>query len=120
LPVARRNAIAFEDFDPNDINQEWTLWAVYANGRFATYTSRGPALNGFMCRGQAKLYEYVPGQGWVERVVKDGDRPCDMCGDPDVRADWNEPYVWKREGSKIASPPELLSLCPACRKATGL
>lgn len=117
--MANLRKIEFEDFTPDGVS----IWAVWDGWCFKTYANRGPALNKFSGGGRAKLYEQVPGTGWVERAVKDGKRPCDMCGATDLGYSgyYERPWVWKRgDNGKITSPPELLCLCLSCRTAAGL
>ena len=121
--------ISFEDFDPNEMGH-LKVWAVYSGGtRFKVYSSRGPALNGFMSWTSAKLYEAAGGR-WIERAVKNGVRDCDNCHRPskdlsystrDGQARWHKAWCWRRDGAaKITNPPELLCLCYDCKRDLGL
>jgi hypothetical protein len=125
--------VSFEDFDPNNV-EHLAVWAVYGGGRFKTYASRGPALNGFTSWTKAKLYKGEQGK-WIEVAVKDLDakhNTCDHCHKAHVKESYAHSYSWSwtraawnwaRVGgmrSKIADPLRLLFLCHGCKQALGL
>lgn len=134
--------IKFDDFDPNDIQDESPVWAVYDESRFRTYGNRGAALNAFMASYKAKLYQMVDSR-WVERAVKPisrlsfEHRACDICGQRPVEAIFaykrqqgrvptgetryaHGYWVWEKVKGKIPNPPKLLFICYQCKINTGL
>lgn len=113
------------DFDPNNSAHLQGVWMIYTGSwRGIHFTHQRPtALNRVSAAGSAKLFEYIPNQGWVLRVFKgDPNRPdcCDLCGGPvkdsyDGYNKWGwSPYHWKRENGKIVSPPEMVYACAVC------
>lgn len=118
--------ISFEDFDPNNLSAEYTLWAVWTGSHFKTYATRAAALNCFASWYKAVLYEYDAGTGWIRRGVKDvnsASDTCDQCGSPALRdsyGSWDNigsSFQWRRRNGKITSPPELLHVCAPCRQS---
>lgn len=118
--------ISFEDFDPNDPAHMDAAWMVYTGSWRGVHLSpkRPTALNRVSAASKAKLYEGVPGRGWVLRAVKGGVRPdvCDECGgpvvashkDPTNRWHRSSPYHWRRKQGRIVSPPEMAYVCLPC------
>lgn len=119
--------IAFEDFDPNDPAHMGATWMVYTGSWRGVHLApkRATALNRVSAARKAKLYEGVPGKGWVLRAVKGGEHVdvCDECGGPVVdshdqnngRYSWkSSPYVWRRKNGRIVSPPEMAYVCAPC------
>lgn len=113
------------DFDPNNPAHLQGVWMIYTGSwRGIHFTAKRPtALNRVSAAHTAKLYEYVPNEGWVLRAFKgDPHRPdsCDFCGGS-VK-DSHDPsnyytrsgYHWKRENGKIVSPPALVYVCEPC------
>jgi hypothetical protein len=110
------------DFDPNNPNHLQGVWMIYTGSwRGIHFTAKRPtALNRVSGAHSAKLYEYVPGQGWVLRVFKgDPSHPdvCDLCGGPvkdTLQFDWHPAYHWRRQNGKIVTPPEMVYVCAFC------
>lgn len=119
--------VSFEDFDPNDPAHMGATWLVYTGSWRGLHLcpKRPPALNRVSAADKAKLYESVPGKGWVLRAVKGGVRPdiCDECGGPVAASHaqnngrysyQSNPYRWRRRKGRIVSPPELAYVCSPC------
>lgn len=115
--------VAFEDFDPNNPGNCGSLWSIWTGTQFKTFSTRAAALNGFAAWHRVKLYEYVPGQGWVEHACKNPnnvDDICDRCGIGGVRdtyGPWGTmgaAFQWERHHGRITSPPKLLHVCKPC------
>ena len=117
--------ITFDDFDPNALDNGFTLWACWTGRTFRTFSTRAGALTCFSSHWKVKLYEYAPGLGdssgrWLERACKNPSTVsdvCDRCGLPGVKDSWrfdDGSFQWVRKGGKITSPPELLHVCRSC------
>lgn len=113
------------DFDPNNPAHLQGVWLIYTGSWRGTHftANRPAALNRVSDAHTAKLYEYVPNQGWVLRAFKgDPHQPdsCDFCGGP-VKGSYDRlvhnsygGHYWKRKNRKIVSPPELVYVCAPC------
>lgn len=121
--MSKVKGIPFADFDPNNLDGNYTLWAVWTGAHLKTFSTRPAALNCFSSWPTVKLYEYVPGKAWVERAVKDPSNAsdvCDRCGTgrlKDTYGNWDRldaAFQWERRNGKITSPPNLLHVCKPC------
>lgn len=130
-PTQEERDKAFRDFDPN--RSGITLWAVWDGRTLYVKPKRGGCLTKLRNTHRGKLYELTL-NGWVLHATKDTDArndTCDLCGLQKVKEAWEyyhsqqryysreSAWAWERQGGKIASPPRLYFLCPACKQQTG-
>lgn len=110
-------SVPFEDFDPNTFEDDSPMWAVYKDGRFKAYATRGPALNAFLNGARCKLYERRDGR-WFEWAVKDNyNRPdkCVVCTEDVSNVVYGGSFVFDRRGGKLLEPLVLLYCCSKCK-----
>ncbi len=118
------------NFDPNNPSTIGSVWAIYYDGEvyFSDVRQRRSYLVTLVDRGTrpCRLYECVPGQGWVLRAYRrdpdiEQQDKCQNCGQQ-VSVTWDykqagwQRHAWhlRRQGGKLPKDLEMVFHCQHC------